>query len=109
MNQNYSLCRAIDDRQITDLAAQIAEKFRPEKIILFGSYAYGIPHDLLVVMEFAGRKLAKSIEIWKSTRPDFATDLIVRTPNEMIWRYEQYDPLVRNAIDLGKVLYERCR
>jgi predicted nucleotidyltransferase len=34
---------------------QIAERFHPDKIILFGSYAYGQPHpesdvDLLVIM-----------------------------------------------------------
>ena len=40
---------------IRRFARQIAEKFDPEKIILFGSYAYGQPHewsdvDILVVM-----------------------------------------------------------
>src|SRR5713226_3123762 len=40
---------------IRKLAQEIAEKFRPEKIILFGSYAYGKPHRdsdvvILVVM-----------------------------------------------------------
>ena len=42
-------------RAIRMLAREIAERFRPEKIILFGSYAYGAPHadsdvDLLVIM-----------------------------------------------------------
>ena len=39
----------------SDFARQIAERFHPDKIILFGSYAYGQPHaesdvDLLVIM-----------------------------------------------------------
>src|SRR5437016_2954923 len=43
---------------IGDYARQIAEQFHPERIILFGSYAYGKPHrdsdvDLLVVMPAA--------------------------------------------------------
>src|SRR4051794_31061312 len=42
-------------RAIRKLAREIAEKFRPERIILFGSHAYGTPHadsdvDLLVIM-----------------------------------------------------------
>jgi predicted nucleotidyltransferase len=42
-------------RAIHAVAEQIAAKFQPEKIILFGSYAYGQPKaesdvDLLVVM-----------------------------------------------------------
>ena len=40
---------------IRRFARQIAERFQPQKIYLFGSYAYGTPHaesdvDLLVVM-----------------------------------------------------------
>ena len=40
---------------IRDYARRVAERFQPEKIILFGSYAYGTPHedsdvDILVVM-----------------------------------------------------------
>ena len=40
---------------IRRFARQVAERFRPDKIILFGSYAYGTPHadsdvDILVVM-----------------------------------------------------------
>jgi predicted nucleotidyltransferase len=42
-------------RAIREFARRVAERFRPEKIILFGSYAYGTPHadsdvDILVVM-----------------------------------------------------------
>ena len=42
-------------RVIRRFARQVAERFRPEKIILFGSYACGTPHadsdvDILVVM-----------------------------------------------------------
>jgi predicted nucleotidyltransferase len=42
-------------RVIRRYARAIAEEFRPDKIVLFGSYAYGTPHensdvDLLVVM-----------------------------------------------------------
>jgi predicted nucleotidyltransferase len=112
MNHTPTTHRLISDRQIEALSKQIAEKFSPEKIILFGSYAYGVPHDnsdvdLLIVMEFTGRKLAKRMEIWRQVQPEFVTDLIIRTPNEMIWRYNQFDPLVRNAVNFGKVLYDR--
>ena len=45
----------IPESTIQVLIAQIAEQFQPEKIILFGSYAYGTPRpesdvDLLVIM-----------------------------------------------------------
>ena len=102
----------ISDRQIAALAKQIADKFLPEKIILFGSYAYGEPHadsdvDLLVIMNFTGRRIHQVLEIRKIVRGHFSTDIVVKSPEEVIWRYEQFDPLVRTAIDFGKVLYER--
>jgi len=64
INHTLTTSRLISDRQIEALSNQIAERFSPEKIILFGSYAYAIPHDssdvdLLIVMEFTGRKLEK--------------------------------------------------
>ena len=42
-------------RVIRRFARDVAEKFQPDRIILFGSYAYGTPHedsdvDILVVM-----------------------------------------------------------
>jgi predicted nucleotidyltransferase len=111
MNHTLTAFRLIGDREVEALSKQIAERFSPKKIILFGSYAYGVPHDssdadLLIVMEFTGRKLEKRMEIWRQVQPIFATDLIIRSPSGMIWRYEQFDPLVRNAVDFGKVLYE---
>ncbi len=45
--------------EIKNLCRQIVENFNPQKIILFGSHAYGKPNadsdvDLLVVMPFEG-------------------------------------------------------
>ena len=42
-------------RVIRRFARQVAERFEPERIILFGSHAYGTPHaasdvDILVIM-----------------------------------------------------------
>ena len=49
--------------QIRDYCAAVAREFRPEKIILFGSYAYGKPTpdsdvDLLVILPFPGNEIA---------------------------------------------------
>ncbi|NJK35254.1 MAG: nucleotidyltransferase domain-containing protein [Oscillatoriales cyanobacterium SM2_2_1] len=102
----------ISDRQLQDLAQQIAEKFQPEKIILFGSYAYGEPDqdsdlDFLVIMNYLGRRIHQVLEIRKEVRGEIPIDIIVRSPDEIVWRYEQFDPLVRMAIDYGKELYAR--
>ena len=68
-------------------ARQIAERFHPDQIILFGSYAYGQPHeqsdvDLLVIMP-AYDEVNQSIRIYLARLPPFSLDLIVRTPKQV--------------------------
>ena len=73
-------------RVIRRFARDVAEQFQPDKIILFGSYAYGTPHedsdvDILVVMP-ARNQLDQAVEsVWRFD-PPFPLDLIVRTPKK---------------------------
>ena len=98
-------------RVIRRYARAIAEEFHPDKIILFGSYAYGTPNedsdvDLLVVMP-AWNQLSKAVQIrWRLAAP-FPMDLIVRTPKEMKWRLEEGECFLTHIVSKGKVLYEK--
>jgi len=101
----------ISQEQIQAVAAKIAGQFKPEKIILFGSYAYGEPTsdsdiDLLVVLDFQGRGLEKALEIRRAVDVPFPCDLLAKTPEELERRYQEYDPIVRSAVNKGIVLYE---
>ena len=100
------------EQDIRALAARIATEFRPQRIILFGSRAYGTPRDdsdvdLLVIMPLLVPNLAQAAEILARVHPrTFPIDLVVNSPEEAAWRYEGGDPLVREAFDGGRVLYE---
>ena len=77
-------------RLIRRFARQVAERFRPDKIILFGSHAYGAPHadsdvDILVVMP-ARNELDQAVRIRLAVDHNFPLDLLVRTPRNMAWR-----------------------
>lgn len=92
-------------------ALQIAEKFDPEKIILFGSYAYGEPHewsdvDILVVMP-ARNQIDQSLRIIFAVEAPFAIDLIIRTPRRLERDWEDGDWFLREILAKGKVLYEK--
>jgi predicted nucleotidyltransferase len=92
-------------------ARAVAAEFHPEKIILFGSYAYGTPHeesdvDLLVVMRTADPHAA-AVRIQYRLTPPFPVDLVVRTPEQLAQRLAQGEPFLRTAISQGKVLYEK--
>jgi predicted nucleotidyltransferase len=102
----------VASEKINELAHRIIQKFKPEKIILFGSYAYGNPSDdsdvdLLVLLNFKGQGFRKALEILNNVDPHFAVDLLARTPADAQKRYQEGDPRIRMAVDYGKVLYER--
>src|SRR5437588_2638084 len=74
-------------RVIRRFARAVAERFHPNKIILFGSYAYGTPQpdsdvDILVVMP-ARNKHSQAVRIRWEVQAPFPMDLLVRTPREM--------------------------
>src|SRR5438445_7337292 len=78
---------------IRRFARDVAERFHPEKIILFGSHAYGEPHadsdvDILVVMP-ARNEIDQACRIDRVTDPMFPLDLIVRTPKNLAWRLKE--------------------
>jgi len=78
----------IDAAQIRQVSDQIARRFQPERIILFGSYAYGTPTDdsdvdLLVVMPFEGRTAKQAIQIRSAVYAGFAMDVLVYTPENL--------------------------
>ena len=97
--------------KINDLCRQIVKEFNPQKIILFGSYAYGKPNadsdvDLLVVMPFEGRNSQKAIEIISNIKTKLPLDLLVRTSEQVKQRIEMDDFFMQDIIFKGKVLYE---
>jgi predicted nucleotidyltransferase len=86
----------IPQEAIDDVVRQIVEKFKPNKIILFGSYAYGIPTqvsdvDLLVVMDSSIKENRLSIAIRRAINYHFGLDLIVVTPKSISSRIEMGD------------------
>jgi predicted nucleotidyltransferase len=100
---------AEDIRYIT---AQIADLFRPLKIILFGSWAYGEPRpesdlDLLVVMETPLKETEQAVEICQAIDYHIGLDLLVRTPVTLAKRLALGDPFLREVVQQGKVVYER--
>jgi predicted nucleotidyltransferase len=104
----------VDEISIGRISERIAREFQPERIIPFGSYAYGNPGpdsdvDLLVALPFEGRGLWKSLEILNRVAPEFSLDLLARHQEDTERRYAERDPLIREALDHGKTLYERNR
>jgi predicted nucleotidyltransferase len=95
------------------MVKRIVKEFDPEQVILFGSQARGDAGpdsdvDLLVVMDVAGSKLEKCLEIRGALR-DFPVplDIIITRPGEFAWRKDVVGTIEWPASREGKVLYAR--
>ena len=98
-------------KQIARLCEQIVRGFYPQRVILFGSYAYGQPSpdsdvDLLVVMQFEGSSREQAAKIRSRIDTPVALDLLVRTPEQVSERLAMGDFFMHEIIEQGKVLYE---
>ncbi|MGH7491474.1 MAG: nucleotidyltransferase domain-containing protein [bacterium] len=104
----------ITNAKIQQAAQKIADSIHPERIILFGSFAYGKPQpdsdvDLLVIMESDESTHTRSAQISEILYPrPFPVDIIVRTPAEVSQRLAIGDFFLHEIVTKGRVLYERA-
>ena len=97
--------------QISEICDTIAREFKPERIIVFGSHAYGNPGpfsdlDLLIVMPYEGSPLQQAARIITRVNPKIGVDVIVRTPEQIRERLALQDGFMREIIERGRVAYE---
>ena len=99
--------------QLENVIERIVQALNPEKIILFGSYAYGDPGidsdiDLLIIMKSEERPAIRSAQVSKLIRPrPFPMDILVRTPDEIDKRLKIGDRFIEEIISRGRILYDR--
>lgn len=95
------------------LAKKIAEEYKPEKIILFGSAATGDIRensdvDLFVIKDTEERRIDRDRKVRGIVYNicEAPLDVVVYTPYEVGWRSKGGDPFVLDVLETGKVLYE---
>jgi uncharacterized protein len=100
--------------QILTYSDELAKRFRPQKIVLFGSHASRQATkesdvDMLVVMPHKGPAAIQAARIRQQVRAPFALDLIVRSPEVLQKRLKLGDSFLKAVMDEGKILYEPPR
>jgi uncharacterized protein len=97
------------------IVEKIIQEIRPEKIILFGSYARGdfrpdSDLDLFIIKDdpdLSSRVIRQKVDALLRGRK-FAVDLLVRKPEEVTWNVRAQNPFYLNHIFKdGKTLYEK--
>jgi predicted nucleotidyltransferase len=100
-------------RSLRPAIQRIVDALKPEKIILFGSYAYGKPNphsdvDLLVILKTKEPLTERSWMVSRLLLPrPFPVDILVKTPKEIEKALKSGDFFLKEILTRGKVLYER--
>jgi predicted nucleotidyltransferase len=89
--------------------------YEPDEVILFGSYAYGRPHndsdlDLFIVKDSADRPLDRRVkvrELLQRVNGRMPLTLYVLTPVELRQRLAMGDQFLQEIVGKGRVLYVR--
>jgi predicted nucleotidyltransferase len=95
-----------------EITRRLVAELQPEQIILFGSHAWGTPHedsdvDLLVVMPDDAEPVAETDYRARAALCDLgiSKDILVRTRAQLQWYGRVPASLERAILDRGVVLY----
>lgn len=98
---------------IRAMVRKLAEEYAPERIILFGSYAYGTPGpdsdiDLLIIKDTPERLMKRMVTVRRIlTDPKrmVALEAIVLTPQELSQQLAKGNQFIQEIVEKGKILY----
>ena len=99
------------EAKIPEIREKIVREMNPEKIILFGSYAWGKPNsdsdvDLFIVKDSKERRIDRIREVRKIILGSgVAVDILVYTPKEIEKRVDLEDPFILNILNKGRIIY----
>lgn len=105
----------ITEDQIHEVVGRIVAGVDPDKVILFGSYAYGKPNrdsdlDLLIIKETDKPRYKRGREVRKHLRGmKIPLDIVVYTQEEIREFAEVETSFIAQVVKEGRVLYERCQ
>jgi predicted nucleotidyltransferase len=106
-------------KKITKIILKMVEKikreYKPEKIILFGSYAYGKPTihsdiDIMVIKRTNKKRIHRCVDVRRivyDPNRGIPFSPLVFTPGEIQKRISLGDQFIREILQKGKVLYEK--
>lgn len=103
----------MSDDIVRTMVERIVERFRPLRVVLFGSRARGDAGrwsdvDLLVVLPDGTDKRQAAVEILRALGDlPVCKDIVVTTPEEIERRGLLVGGVLRPALREGKVLYEQ--
>jgi len=101
-----------NQKEIQNIVNQIVKNYKPEKIILFGSFAYGKPKensdvDLLIIKKTEKRFGARLFEAVRFIKSKMGTDILVYTPEEWERGLKKNHYFLKEIANKGRLVYEK--
>ncbi len=98
-------------QELGKIVEVLKAKYKPEKIILFGSLARGeikewTDIDLVIIKQTNKDPWQRTKEVDKFIKHTLPVDLLIYTPREVKERLSMNDFFVKEFIEKGKVVYE---
>lgn len=100
------------EQKLQEITDTITQQFDPEKLILFGSRAWGTPHedsdfDVIVI-----KKVKDHFKEVRDIHRAFIgkrcpIDILLYTPEQFKYRQRRGDLFIKQVTKEGKMLYER--
>lgn len=99
-------------KEVEKIINQIVKKYKPEKIILFGSFASGKTKensdvDLLVIKKTKDRFTTRLFKIAEIIKSSLGTDILVYTPKEWKSALEEENYFIEEINKKGKLVYAK--
>ncbi|MGB8657809.1 MAG: nucleotidyltransferase domain-containing protein [Candidatus Zixiibacteriota bacterium] len=106
-------------KKITEIILEIVEKikkgYKPDKIILFGSYAGGKPTihsdiDIMIIKRTNKKRIHRCVDVRRivyDPNRGIPFSPLVFTPGEIQRRVSLGDQFIREILQKGRVLYEK--
>lgn len=103
-----------ENKELQSILDRLIAEYHPQRVIMFGSHAWGTPHedsdvDLFIVKDTAQRFLERCFEVRQLLTPvrqELPLDIIVMTPQEIERRKTAGDPFITQILEEGTLLYE---
>ena len=97
--------------QLSNITQAIVREFKPDRIILFGSWAWGKPTegsdvDLFIIKDSKQARVEREKSVYRIIfNIPIPVDVLVFTPAEVKRRLSYEDPFVTQILTRGRVLY----
>ncbi len=104
------------DKILNEIVEKLQREYKPLKIILYGSYAYGTPNvdsdiDLLILKNTSERSVDRFVKVKKiiyNPKRKIPITPLIYSPDEVKERLRIGDDFIKEILNKGVTLYEKA-